>query len=113
MTEKKSRPAKAANPNEISCSLAAGTDIAPYDYPIDPIYEAKLLAWVQGWESRQVELDHANAEADRYYAEMCRRPAPRQPNYVSHADLERIRGNDEHADQVDAANVRRFAEASL
>ena len=114
MTAQKSRPGeKAANPNENSFTLAARSDIAPYDYPLDPIYEAKLLAWAQGWESRRAEIYHANAEADRYYAEMCRRPAPRQPNYVSHADLERIRGNDEHADQIVAANARRFAEVSL
>ena len=89
------------------------SDIAPYDFPLDPIYEAKLLAWAQGWAARQAEVDRLNYEADRLYAEMCRRPAPRQPNYVSHADLERIRGNDEHADEIDAANAVRFAEVSL
>ena len=69
------------------------------------------LAHESGRASRRAEVGHANAEADRYYAAMCRRPAPRQPNYVSHADLERIRGNHEHADRIEADNARRFAEA--
>ena len=70
------------------------------------------LAHESGRASRQAEIDHANSEADRYYAEVCRRPAPRQPNYVSHADLERIRGHHEHADEIDAANAVRFAEVT-
>ena len=112
MTAQKSRPAKAANPNENGPSLAPGTDIAPYDYPLDPVYEAKLLAWAQGWESRQAELDHANSEADRYYRAAYNPRSRIDPNRPSYSQLERIRGADEHADQIDAANARRFAEVT-
>ena len=35
--------------------------------PFDPIYEAKLLAWAQGWESRQAEIDRLNYEADLWF----------------------------------------------
>lgn len=93
-------------------SLPARSDIAPYDYPLDPIYEAKLLAWAQGWESRRAEIDHANSEADRYYR-AAYNPRPRiDPNRPSYSQLARLRGNDEHADQIDAANARRFAEVT-
>ena len=68
------------------------------------------FAYEAGRRSRQAEIDYLNQTADRLYREVCRRVPPRQPNYVSRADLERIRGNNEHADQIDAANVRRFAE---
>ena len=107
-------PAQSLAGGSTVLSVAPATDIDPIlARPFDPIYEAKLLAWCQGWESRQAEVDHANSEADRLYREVCRRVPPRQPNYVSHADLERIRGNDEHANEIVAANARRFAEVSL
>ena len=48
-------------------SLVAGTEIAPYDYPLDPIYEAKLLGWAQGWESRRAEVYRLNYEADLWF----------------------------------------------
>ena len=80
--------------------------------PFDPIYEAKLLAWAQGWESRRAELDYLNQTADRLYRELCRRPAARVPDLTSFADIERRRGHHEHADQVDADNARRFAEVT-
>lgn len=48
-----------------------------------------------GQESRQAEVDALNHTADRYYAEMCRRPAPTEPETPPYADLCRIRG--EHA----------------
>ena len=76
-------------------------------------YEAKLLAWAQGWEARQAEVDALNWTADRLYAAMCARSPKPYIDRPSYSALERIRGNPEHADQVDAANVRRFAEVSL
>ena len=93
-------------------SVAAPPGIAPYDYPLDPIYEAKLLAWAQGWEARQAEIDHANSEADRYYRAAYNPRSRIDPNRPSYSQLARLRGNDEHADQIDAANARRFAEVT-
>jgi len=76
------------------------------------LLEYYVYAFEAGQQSLQPALDHAIAEADRYYAEMCRRPARpfMDANRPSFADLERVRGSHERADQIDAANVRRFAE---
>ena len=109
MNEKSRLGEKATNPNENSPSLAPGTDIAPYDYPLDPIYEAKLLAWTQGWESRRAEIYRLNSEADRYYRAAYNPRSRIDPNRPSYSQLERNRGNDEHADEIDAANAVRFA----
>jgi hypothetical protein len=58
------------------------------------------------------ELARANHDADRYYTEMCRRPAKpfTDPSRPSYADLERIRGNHANADRIDAQNRDRFGE---
>ena len=80
--------------------------------PFDPIYEAKLLAWAQGWESRQAELDNANSEADRYYRAAYNPRSRIDPNRPSYSQLERRRGHHEHADEIDAANAVRFAEVT-
>lgn len=47
-------------------------------------------------------LAQAEHDADRYYAEMCRRPAPRQPDPVSHAELCRRRGEHERGKRHEA-----------
>ena len=65
-----------------SSSLAARSDIAPYDYPFDPIYEAKLLAWAQGWESRHAEVDRLNYEADLWF--YCYANRKRPGDYYTH-----------------------------
>ena len=78
----------------------------------NPRAEMFLQGWAVGWESRQAEIDGLNFTADRLYAEMCRRVPPRQADLPSFADLERRRGNPEHADLIEAANVRRFAEVN-
>jgi hypothetical protein len=46
---------------------------------------------------------------------MCRRPGVPfiEPNRPSYAALERLRGNPEHADRIDADNLRRFAEVTV
>jgi hypothetical protein len=55
------------------------------------------------------------ATADRIYTELVRRPGLPfvDPNRPSYADLERLRGNAEHADQIDAQNAARFSEVTL
>ena len=93
-------------------SVAAPSDIAPYDYPLDPIYEAKLLAWAQGWESRRAEVCRLNSEADRYYRAAYNPRSRIDPNRPSYSQLERRRGHHEHADEIDAANAVRFAEVT-
>ena len=52
-----------------------------------------------GASSRQPEIDALNHEADRYYAEMCRRPAPRTPEHISYTELCRRRGEHERAER--------------
>lgn len=60
----------------------------PFD--LDPLHEARLKGFAEGWAARQAEIDQANADADRYYR------AAYNPNPViklgkSHAELETIR----------------------
>ena len=57
------------------------------------------FAYEQGKASRQAEVDGLNDEADRLYAEMCRRIPPPQRESKSFADLSRIRGDHERAER--------------
>jgi len=80
----------------------------------NPRFEVFLSGWAHGFDARQAEVDRLNYLADRLYHEM-RRRAPVNlvdPNRPTYADLERRRGNHEHAEQIDAANARRFAAAN-
>lgn len=109
MREKESRPAGNQAANDLGGSI---TDSLA-EFPVnDPIYEARLQSWLEGYHARDHEVSQLNWTADRYYAEMCRRTPPRTADLPRYSDLERIRGNHEHADQVDAANARRFAGVS-
>ena len=96
-------------------SVAAPSDIAPYDYPLDPIYEAKLLGWAQGWEARQAEIDYLDHECSRYYYEFCRRQSRPlwDPNSPSFAELEERRSNPENAARVRQFMANLFSEVSL
>lgn len=60
--------------------------------------------------SLRVRLEQAEHDADRYYAEMCRRPAPAEPSASgpTFAELSRIRGEHDRADRAEAAIVRMF-----
>jgi len=53
------------------------------------------------------QLEQANRDADRYYAEMCRRPAPPEPSASrpSFAELSRRRGEYDRAARADAQSV--------
>ena len=94
-------------------SVAPATGLDPIlARPFDPIYEAKLLAWAQGWAARQDEIDRLNSEADRYYRAAYNPRSRIDPNRPSYSQLERVRGNDEYADEIDAANAVRFAEVT-
>ncbi len=58
----------------------------------------------------RAQLEQANHDADRYYAEMCRRPAPAEHTATeqSYAELSRIRGEHDRADRHEAAMDRMF-----
>ena len=58
----------------------------------------------------RARLEQAEHDADRYYAEMCRRPAPAEPSASrqSYAELSRIRGENDRADRQEAAIDRMF-----
>lgn len=57
------------------------------------------FAYEEGKASRQLEVDALNQEADRLYAEMCRRIPPPQRESKSFADLSRTRGDTERAER--------------
>ena len=85
-------PAQSLAGGSTVLSVVPATDIDPIlARPFDPIYEAKLLAWAQGWEARQSEVDYLNFTADRLYAEICRRVPPKQVDLVPYARLQEIR----------------------
>ena len=56
----------------------------------------------------RARLEQSERDADRYYAEMCRRPAPAEPERPTFAELSRARGEDERADRHEAAIDRMF-----
>lgn len=58
----------------------------------------------------RARLEQANHDADRYYAEMCSRPAPAEHTATekSYAELSRIRGEHDRAARQDAAIDRMF-----
>ncbi|MDT0234897.1 hypothetical protein [Curtobacterium sp. BRB10] len=60
--------------------------------------------------SLRAQLEQANHDADRYYAEMCRRPAPAEHTATeqSYAELSRIRGEHDRAARHEAAMDRMF-----
>ena len=80
----------------------------------NPLYEARLAGWLDGYHSRDWEIVALNWTADRIYAALCqRKPVPfEDPNRPSYADLERIRGNSVNADRIDAANAARFEQVT-
>lgn len=67
----------------------------------------ELLAEIASLRTR---LEQAEHDADRCYAEMCRRPAPSEPSATrqSYAELSRLRGEHERADRQAAAINRMF-----
>ncbi|MDF2915790.1 MAG: hypothetical protein K0S70_7 [Microbacterium sp.] len=53
-------------------------------------------------------LEQAEHDADRYYAEMCRRPAPAEPDRPTFAEISRARGEDDRAARHEATMDRMF-----
>ncbi|MBF4587990.1 hypothetical protein [Curtobacterium sp. VKM Ac-2887] len=60
--------------------------------------------------SLRARLEHAEHDADRYYAEMCRRPAPAEPSASgpTFAEISQTRGEHDRAARNDAAIDRMF-----
>ena len=61
----------------------------------NPLYEARLAVWLEGYHSRDGEIVALNWTADRIYAELCRRPGKpfEDPNRPSYAQLEQTRAD--------------------
>lgn len=66
-----------------------------------------LMAEVASLRARLEEAEH---DADRYYAEMCRRPAPAEPTASgpTFAEISRARGEDDRAARHEATIDRMF-----
>ncbi len=58
--------------------------------------------------SLRARLEQAEHDADRYYAEMCRRPAPAEPDRPTFAEISRARGEDDRAVRHEATMDRIF-----
>lgn len=56
----------------------------------------------------RARLEQAEHDADRYYAEMCRRPAPSEPDRPTFAEISRARGEDDRAARHEATMDRMF-----
>ncbi|MBF4588382.1 hypothetical protein [Curtobacterium sp. VKM Ac-2887] len=71
----------------------------------------ELMAEVLELRARLEQSEH---DADRYYAEMCRRPAPAEPSASgsTFAEISRARGEDDRADRHDATIDRMFPQYS-
>jgi hypothetical protein len=79
---------------QLGVDLAMGT-VNAWQLP-PSLLQFFTFAYEQGKASRQAEVDALNHEADRLYAEICRRLPPRQ-DYRSYSELSRIRGEHERA----------------
>ncbi|MBT1608610.1 hypothetical protein [Curtobacterium flaccumfaciens] len=58
----------------------------------------------------RARLEQAEHDADRYYAEMCRRPAPAEPDRPAFAEISRARGEDDRAARHEATMDRMFTQ---
>ena len=64
-----------------------------------------LMAEVLELRARFEQAEH---DADRYYAEMCRRPASAEPDRPTFAEISRARGEDDRAARHEATMDRMF-----
>jgi hypothetical protein len=58
---------------------------------LDPVHEARILGFVEGWEARQPTIDRLTWTADRLYTEVCRRTPPKIADRPPFAQLQRTR----------------------
>jgi hypothetical protein len=99
-------------PESIKISLGAeryleqlGADLLTGEVELHQLSPALLqlytFAFEQGRASVMPALEKANADADRLYAEVCRRIPPKQNDHQSFAALSRIRGEEERAQRAE------------
>ena len=98
----KSRPCKAADLIE-NCSHCSGPG---------PIYEARLAGWLEGWHSRDQEVQRLEWTCDRLYTWALSRTPAKFNDQPAYSSLERTRGNSANADRIDAANAARFEQVT-
>lgn len=100
-------------PDRITLSLGAsryieqlGQDLITGGVELSQLPSALLQFYVFAFEQgrasapTQQQVDQANAEADRLYAEVCRRIPPKS-DWQSFAELSRTRGETERAERAD------------
>ena len=80
--------------------------------PADPIFEARLAGWLDGYHRRDAEVAKLSWTADRLYTAMVARSPKPYTDRPSYSGLERVRGNGARADKIDADNARRFSQVT-
>ncbi|MBT2501418.1 hypothetical protein [Curtobacterium sp. ISL-83] len=89
--------------HQLATDLAAG--FVEFAQLSPALRELHVFAFEQGRASLQPELDHANAEADRLYAELVRRPPSRDQDSLN-ASLEALKHRGAEAAAKRAAEIR-------
>jgi hypothetical protein len=69
------------------------------------------FGWHSAWEQQQCEIRRLNHQLDRLYVAAFN-PADIDPNRPTYAELERRRGNHEHADHIEADMAILFEQVS-
>lgn len=116
-----SGPASVQYPDHIKLSEHAenylnqlGIDLVTADVNLEQLPPSLLqlyvIAFEQGRASLQPALDAANHDADRYYAEMCRRLPPKT-GWQDYAELSHIRGEHERAKRAEERDA--YIQASI
>ena len=78
----------------------------------DPLYEARLAGWLEGWHSRDQEIQRLERTCDRLYTWALSRTPAKFNDQPAYSSLERTRGNSANADRIDAANAARFEQVT-
>ena len=81
-------------------------------YPLNEAYEARLTGWLEGWHSRDAEIQRSEWTSDRLYTWALSRTPVKFNDQPAFSSLERIRGNSANADRIDAANAARFEQVT-
>ena len=78
----------------------------------NPLYEARLAGWLEGYHFRDVEIQRLEWTCDRLYTWALSRTPAKFTDQPAYSSLERIRGNSANADRIDAANAARFEQVA-
>jgi len=78
----------------------------------NPLYEARLAGWLEGYHSRDVEIQRLEWACDRLYTWALSRTPAKFIDQPAYSTLERVRGNSANADRIDAANAARFEQVA-